>query len=751
MKLLHSVFPSGISLETFIFAIIGNICWIAIYVLLVKNARKNQFIEMPFFLVVGNMVWEGLYGFVLPVESSLSPVLQWGTKGWFILDCFIFAFALKYAKNSISTPLVLDHIKIISLALILLWGTMVYAIAYDGGPVVGMNAQHVMDKGFIREGKSAFLLGIMISVTYVFEYLRLYDKQVFLPSVAWLKLIGNAAATIAIAFYRPFNEFLVVLGVLTFIADVVYIVLRFRMPNKPPTVPLNQKDYAFPPNPKFDALWEKNPEYLEIKGLRLRKLRLPHWKKDTRFYSVEYIVLEGVIANVIHNGDLTKETIRDSMDLGDKICFHEMGWGTTNNDTTFAISDVRKLRSIDSDARRFSSSRYLQQKYTVVQYLVLTKVKGNLVVLALKLTRFILPKKTQAQAVFSTFEDAVVAMLDAHFSRSKKNTVNVEESLMEILPQGDSYHETRLRQLFTILSKIESHELENVPIPEVPDDDIYADVFQALVMVMDDKKMQLEKAHHYTQELERQANQIQLANNELSQQNHELAALNTEKNELMGIIAHDLKNPIGAVRGYAELIENQTITGDEALAVSGQIVQVSERMLGLVKNLLDLNRFELGSVQLNMVSFDISPVVEAAIDQYNAPATAKQITLHYQAEVPENIASADEQALMQVLDNLISNAVKYSPYGKQVFIRILRNEGFVRVEVQDEGEGISLDDMKKLFGKFQRLSAMPTGNEHSTGLGLSIVKKMVEAMNGRVWCESEFGKGATFIVELLSA
>ena len=76
---------------------------------------------------------------------------------------------------------------------------------------------------------------------------------------------------------------------------------------------------------------------------------------------------------------------------------------------------------------------------------------------------------------------------------------------------------------------------------------------------------------------------------------------------------------------------------------------------------------------------------------------------------------------------------------------------FLRIEVRDEGPGLSPDDMTKLFGKFARLSARPTGGEHSTGLGLSIVKKMVEAMNGKVWCESEFGKGATFIVELPSA
>ncbi len=251
--------------------------------------------------------------------------------------------------------------------------------------------------------------------------------------------------------------------------------------------------------------------------------------------------------------------------------------------------------------------------------------------------------------------------------------------------------------------------------------------------------------------LEDQAAEIQQANMELHQQNEELTALNIEKNELMGIVSHDLKNPIGAVRSYAELIENQTFTGDEVLSAAAKIGQVSDRMLELVKNLLDVNHLESGGMQLNMVNFDITPVVEAAIYQYRVPAEAKQITLHFSNEASQSIVSADEQALMQVLDNLVSNAVKYSPHGKQAFVRILRNADAVRVEVQDEGEGISQDDMKKLFGKFARLTTQPTGGEHSTGLGLSIVKKMVEAMNGKVWCESEVGKGSTFIVELPSA
>jgi signal transduction histidine kinase len=121
----------------------------------------------------------------------------------------------------------------------------------------------------------------------------------------------------------------------------------------------------------------------------------------------------------------------------------------------------------------------------------------------------------------------------------------------------------------------------------------------------------------------------------------------------------------------------------------------------------------------------------------------------------------DPNILYQILENLVSNAVKYSPSMRSVWVRVVASEvsalggspqngiqHYIRMEIQDEGPGLSADDKSKLFSKFARLSAQPTGGEHSTGLGLSIVKKLVEAMHGRVWCESKLGKGSTFIVEM---
>ncbi|TAE33868.1 MAG: hypothetical protein EAZ92_00335 [Candidatus Kapaibacterium sp.] len=234
----------------------------------------------------------------------------------------------------------------------------------------------------------------------------------------------------------------------------------------------------------------------------------------------------------------------------------------------------------------------------------------------------------------------------------------------------------------------------------------------------------------------------------LSAQNKELENLSAEKTMLMGIVAHDLKNPIAAVRNLATLMHVESGDDAEAKDISRHIVRASNQMLDLVIKLLDNNRLEEGAMSFYCVAIDLVPSLESIIQRYKTMAAEKKITLEFIAQQASHVALVDESAAEQVFDNLISNAVKYSPLGKNIIVRLTARNDVLRVEVQDEGPGISPEDMTKLFGKFARLSARPTGGEHSTGLGLSIVKKMVEAMNGTVWCESELGKGATFIVEL---
>jgi signal transduction histidine kinase len=225
--------------------------------------------------------------------------------------------------------------------------------------------------------------------------------------------------------------------------------------------------------------------------------------------------------------------------------------------------------------------------------------------------------------------------------------------------------------------------------------------------------------------------------------------MNDEKNEFMGIAAHDLRNPLSAIKGYSEMmIEDAQALPHRELEENGRrVLDTAARMAEMVQNLLDANRIERGEMQLNVAATDLAPALKSVVETQRPHATAKQQTIHLETPATPAMALVDRSVTVQVLENLLSNAVKYSPPGKNIFVRLKQSTDTVRCEVQDEGPGLSPEDQKKLFGKFARLSAKPTGGEHSTGLGLSIVKKMVEAMNGRVWCESELGKGARFLVE----
>lgn len=253
----------------------------------------------------------------------------------------------------------------------------------------------------------------------------------------------------------------------------------------------------------------------------------------------------------------------------------------------------------------------------------------------------------------------------------------------------------------------------------------------------------------FTKELLMQRNQ------QLQELNEQLNQLNQDKDELLGIVAHDLKSPLSAIRGIAEtLVRDKSLSTDEAQELNGSIFTTSERMFALITDLLSANAIERGGMNFTMMPVDVGDIAEQMVYQYKEAAQKKGIHLHY-AHTHNILAHSDEKALIHILDNLLSNALKYSPPGKAVSVSVSTQEksafmpqGSVRVAVKDEGQGLTEEDMSKIFGKFTRLSAKPTAGEHSTGLGLSIVKKLADAVHARVWCESVFGQGATFFIDL---
>ncbi|MFC2124885.1 two-component regulator propeller domain-containing protein [Bacteroidota bacterium] len=233
---------------------------------------------------------------------------------------------------------------------------------------------------------------------------------------------------------------------------------------------------------------------------------------------------------------------------------------------------------------------------------------------------------------------------------------------------------------------------------------------------------------------------------EIELKNLELLDLNNDKNHIISLVAHDLRNPLTSAMTMAGVLDmdSKNLSEDQK-----QCIKVIEkgliRMNDMIVRILDVRRIESQKLDLNMQKVDLQGIIAEVNNNLKSETKRKNIKVRIKAE--EIYATLDKDFATQVFENLFSNAIKFSPPKKSVEIKLLKENGKARAEIKDEGPGLTKDDMKKLFGKFQRLSAKPTGGEHSTGIGLSIVKKYVEAMNGKVWCESEPGKGANFIVE----
>jgi len=171
-------------------------------------------------------------------------------------------------------------------------------------------------------------------------------------------------------------------------------------------------------------------------------------------------------------------------------------------------------------------------------------------------------------------------------------------------------------------------------------------------------------------------------------------------------------------------------------------------MSTLIGRFLDIAAIESGQVKAEPESIDLAAIARHLINRHTADAGGKGLHMELAAREGTCRVYADTKFTKEILDNLLSNAIEFSPSGKQIAICLEEKGGKVIVSVADQGPGLTEDDRAKLFGRFARLSAQPTGGEKSTGLGLSIVKHMVEAMGGRIWVESEPGLGATFRVEL---
>jgi len=233
----------------------------------------------------------------------------------------------------------------------------------------------------------------------------------------------------------------------------------------------------------------------------------------------------------------------------------------------------------------------------------------------------------------------------------------------------------------------------------------------------------------------------------------ELGRIIMQKNELMSAVAHDLKNPVSAMRISALVLRDQGLVAPDPRAeLVDEIVKSCEQVLSFIQDRLEKSARAVHLELVHVVSLDPIEVLNIVITQNLPFLTKKDLAL--ELELSEDGAGevlADHGALNRVLNNLVSNAVKFSPPGRRVVVAVRRSEGgsHVRIEVRDQGPGLTEEDRRHLFTPYRRLSAQPTGGESSTGLGLSIARELTEKMHGKIGYDpaGEAG-GACFWIEL---
>lgn len=225
----------------------------------------------------------------------------------------------------------------------------------------------------------------------------------------------------------------------------------------------------------------------------------------------------------------------------------------------------------------------------------------------------------------------------------------------------------------------------------------------------------------------------------------DLLAADREKNRFLGLVAHDLRSPLTVVRGFVELLLRGTM-GEVPTAQRDILQRVSERcegMLALTTDLLDVAAIASGRLDLDLEDVDVSACLDDCLAGGRLLARRKEITVTVDVEGELPRVQADPQRLGQVLDNLVSNAIKFSSAGGAVWIRAAASEDSVVLRVEDTGQGIKPEELDQLFSEFGRTSTRPTAGESSTGLGLAIVQRIVHAHGGRVWAESTWGQGTS--------
>lgn len=229
-----------------------------------------------------------------------------------------------------------------------------------------------------------------------------------------------------------------------------------------------------------------------------------------------------------------------------------------------------------------------------------------------------------------------------------------------------------------------------------------------------------------------------------------LAELNERRHEFLGKVVHDLKSPIAIIKGYTDLLVEELPgkLNEQQLSMLITIQNNTKKMLNLVNDLLDVSAIESGNLDIVLKDTDLGELLKNIQQTNIILAHNKSIILNLNLDSKLPKIRIDPSRMTQVMDNLISNAIKFSHANTTITISAKTSSNEIHITVEDQGQGIPYSEIPHLFEKFAKISVRPTGGEKSTGLGLSIVEQIVQAHDGHVEVESEVGQGTTFTIIL---
>lgn len=301
-----------------------------------------------------------------------------------------------------------------------------------------------------------------------------------------------------------------------------------------------------------------------------------------------------------------------------------------------------------------------------------------------------------------------------------------------------------------LLKEVKKKNIQTTEAPSTPETIILKEYNEALVRKLEDKMLQTEQSEKeirkYNIQLLKEIEERKQTEEEIKKRDEQLIKLNAEKDKFFSIIVHDLKSPLIGFLGLTELMAGGTeeFSPAELVEHSKSLNEAAHNLYKLLENLLEWAQIQKGSINFTPKDSDLSKMVSQSIGTIYQRAVQKEIEITNEVGKTQKVY-ADEKMIGTVLRNLLSNAVKFTNRGGRVIVKSeLSDDGTIEVSVEDNGVGIPENDVKRLFKIEEKVSSKGTDGELSTGLGLLLCKEFIEMHSGKIWVESEAGKGSKF-------